>query len=492
MRPIPPRRSSKDYLLPFLIIVALGVIAALLLQLWGLWSDDGESSLGLSGKAELNEISGEVEVFLPAASAWKITSESASLNPGESVRTGSEGQATLNFEDGSTITLAGSSELEISDLRNSITKKLVKLSLVRGSAVVAVGTMNADFQITSEFMKLHEADGLFLLTIEDDENTASVIEGGFVATILDPQNPKVPELENFVVETGETIEISERRVNLLRIDGKIDVVKTTPKEILNSGLYLAATNKAAVSETPEETLNPDEVTTDTERDVLPAPFVVTGGGNISAVTDPVKVSGKVSPKIVKVAVTYGDDEPFILSQFEANSGEWSYNAAQEYGNLEVGINNYSVVGYDEADNPTPVANFQIRFNPEGVEDADTESEEPATSNQEPATSNQTDGVPAVGESTFPAPTVSEPADGATFTEAPVHFEGTVPAGTAEVLVNEYKLASFTAGDTTWRYNADPKYQNLEEGENEYEIVAVNEAGDRSTVTVKITYQPVQE
>ena len=175
------------------------------------------------------------------------------------------------------------------------------------------------------------------------------------------------------------------------------------------------------------------------------------------------MNGKVSPKIVKVEVTHENDEPFALSKFEAGSGEWSYNASTEWENLAIGINNYSVVGYDEDGNTTPIANFQIIYNPEGVEELVEENEAANAENDE---ITETDGVPPVGGTTFAAPVVNEPTDGATFAEAPIHFEGTVPVGTSQVLVNEYALSSFEAGATEWRYNADPKYDNLEEGENE--------------------------
>lgn len=488
MRPTPPRRRSKDYLLPFLIIIAIAVIAALLLQLWGLWGDADESTLTLSGKAKLTQIEGTVEVYLPATGAWKITSDDANLNPGESVRTGTDGGATLTFDDGSILTLANSSELEISDLKNAITKKTVELALDRGTTAVAVGTTNADFTITSSFLKIHDADGRFLLQINDSGDLASAIEGGFVATILDPQNTKTPELKNLVVDSGKTVEVSERRINLLRIGGEIDLVKTTPKEILDSALYLAAASGSSLESEPvanpdeTETVDSDTITTDAERDVLPAPFIVTGNGNISAVVEPVEVVGKVSPKVVKVKITFEDTDPFELSKFVAGSGEWSYKASRSFENLKIGINNYSVVGYDEAGNATPTAKFQIRFNPEGVEKI------PETTIEVPAVT-KTDGVPAVGGTTLAAPTVSEPADGATFETAPVHFTGTVPVGTTAVFVNEYKLTGFVSGTTTWQYNAAPSFGNLKAGENEFEVVALNEAGDRSSVTIKITYSP---
>lgn len=452
--------------------------------------DEDSNSLALSGKAELSAVAGGIEVYLPAAQAWKITTESANLNPGEMVRSDASGRAVLTFEDGSVVQLSNSSELQIVDLRNSISKKEVSLKLTKGVVLVNAGTLNADLEIATAFLKLKNPDGKFLISTDEKGDVATAVAGGFTATVLDSQNSNNSELKNFVVEAGQTLEISERRVNLLRIGGEIDLVKTTPAEILNSKNYLALMSGATETvETTnlEATPNPDEITTDAERDTLPAPLVVTGNGNITAVVEPVKVSGKVSPKIAKVEVVAGDGEAFALSKFVAESGEWSYNASRTFENLKVGVNNFTVIGYDAEGNKTPPANFQINFNPEGVTETPTEIPETTT-----PVVTETDGIPQVGGETFGLPEVIEPLDGATFTTAPVRFEGKVPAGTKEVLVNEYKLSSFTAGETSWIYNADPKYENLKVGENEFEIVAVSETGDKSSLTIKITYSPEEE
>ncbi len=485
MNSLPPARSSKDYLLPFLIIISIGVIAALLIRVWGLWGEEEGGALTLSGKAELNKIVGEIEVYLPVAEAWKITRTATTLNVGESVRTNAKGSATLTFDDGSVVNLAGSSELKIKDLRNSLTKKELWLVLVRGTVGVTVGTANADFEIASDFLRISNPDGKFILSSTEKGITASVIAGGFTAKILDLQNPKNPELKNLVVEVGEALEISDKRVNLLRIGGEIDLVKMIPDTVLSSKFYLAMTGGSSEdmggsedSELPEISENGEPTAT------LPAPFVETGGGNISAVIEPVKVNGKVAPEIVKVAVTFEGAEAFELSRFEAGSGEWSYNTSRDFGNLKIGVNNYTVVGFDADGNETLPANFQIVFNSERVESSEESTEE--------ASNELTDGVPVVGGETFATPTVNEPADGATFTETPVRFEGTVPSDTKEVFVNEYALSRFEAGSTSWYYNASPEYENLEVGENEFEIVAVSETGDRSSITIKITYSPEEE
>jgi len=494
MNPTPPARSFKDYFLPFLIILSIGIIAVLSVRMWGLVENEEGGSLSLSGKAELMEISGEVEVYLPAAQAWKITNETTSLNAGESVRTSSESDATLEFDDGSVLTLANSSELKIVELQNSISKKEIKLTLQKGSVGIVVGTMNANFEISGNFLKIQDADGKFLLNLNEEKNTVTAIEGGFTAVVLDAKNSKNPELKNFVVETGETLEISERRINLLRIGGEIDLVKTTPDEIKHSKIYLAMTE--GILEDVENLENPEiNESGENNQEVLAnlsAPLIVTGDGDISAAIDPVRITGKVSPEIVKVEVAFENAKAFALSQFKEGGGKWSYNASRSFGNLKAGANNYTVVGYDVEGNKTPPASFRITFSPEEKDSTTEEPKESEEPESQPVASDQTDGVPAVGGEAFGSPEVTGPQDGATFTEAPINFAGKVPANTEVVFINEYKLSSFQSGSTSWIYNAHPKYENLSKGENEYEIVAVSENGDRSSITIKINYSPTAE
>ena len=497
----PPRRTAKDYLLPFLIIIAGGVVIMLLFKIVPQILSDEEISLGKSGTAELSVAAGEVEAYLPAAEAWKIISATEVLHTGESVRTSADGKATLKFDDGSVVTLAGSSRVKIAELYNSLTTKKIALEFEQGSLAAEVSTeAKSDLTISTELLKIYKADGKFLLTSDSKETNASAVAGGFAAKILDPQEEK--SLPNYVVEQGQTLTISERRVNLLRIGGEIELVKPTADEIQKSELYIALAGKTetaetteteesseatADAETPTETAAETPETASTSVAALSAPVVTTGSGNIKADKDPVSVSGTASPGAAKIEVTPEGGSPYVLIQFVSGSGKWKYNAAEEYGNLKKGRNTYEVVAIDSAGNRSPAATFIIDYQPtksetvENSEDANTE----ASASEEDTTS----GVPEVGSATFAPPTVITPQDGQTFTSDPIHFEGTVPAGTKEVLVNEYKLTNFESGSTTWYYNAKTEYGNLESGENEYEIVAVSESGERSSVTIKVIYQP---
>lgn len=67
----------------------------------------------------------------------------------------------------------------------------------------------------------------------------------------------------------------------------------------------------------------------------------------------------------------------------------------------------------------------------------------------------------------------------------ISISGTVPAGTAGVIVNDYRLQLFRSGDTTWSYLASTALGNLHDGSNVFIVVALDAAGNRSA-PVQIT------
>ncbi len=64
------------------------------------------------------------------------------------------------------------------------------------------------------------------------------------------------------------------------------------------------------------------------------------------------------------------------------------------------------------------------------------------------------------------------------------------SGAAKVIVNNYTLTKFKPGDTSWTYFANADYDLMQEGENSYEVYAVDAEGNKSEViTVKVRYSP---
>lgn len=71
--------------------------------------------------------------------------------------------------------------------------------------------------------------------------------------------------------------------------------------------------------------------------------------------------------------------------------------------------------------------------------------------------------------------------------------GNAPAGAKSILVNNYTLKLFDPSKGTWSYKANTEIGTLKEGENTYEIFAVDEAGVKSKIdTIKITFVKVEK
>ena len=207
--------------------------------------------------------------------------------------------------------------------------------------------------------------------------------------------------------------------------------------------------------------------------------------------DLVELRGAVPAGTAAVEVTANGGAPYQLGGYKAGDTTYLYRAKTAFANLQEGENTYSVVAIDADGVRSEAVEISITYQPAAAEEASS-TEETTEEVAEPTEETGGAGVPEVGGSAFAAPTVTTPADGATFTTQPIAFTGMVPAGTASVEVNGYALTQGFTGGTSWFYNAKTDYENLEIGENEYEIEAISEDGQRSSVTIKVIYQPEEE
>jgi len=81
-----------------------------------------------------------------------------------------------------------------------------------------------------------------------------------------------------------------------------------------------------------------------------------------------------------------------------------------------------------------------------------------------------------------SPSITSPAKtGETYRTQQTEFniQGTAPAGTSGIMVNDYRLQLFRPGDATWAYSAGISLQNLRQGENIFDVYALDAAGNKS-------------
>ncbi len=101
--------------------------------------------------------------------------------------------------------------------------------------------------------------------------------------------------------------------------------------------------------------------------------------------------------------------------------------------------------------------------------------------------------------TFAAPKLVSVSGGAANAEGvyvvannPAVISGTV-SGANQIVVNGYALQKFTPGSGAWTYYANADFGLMKEGENVFEVYAVDTAGKKSgLLNFKVLYQPVKE
>jgi len=108
--------------------------------------------------------------------------------------------------------------------------------------------------------------------------------------------------------------------------------------------------------------------------------------------------------------------------------------------------------------------------------------------------------PKLAVSKLPAPTVvsvgglTKPDKAGVYTVSanPAILKGDVSTGTVKVIVNGLELKKFKSGNKTWAYYANADYGYMKEGENVYEVYAVDDKGNKSpALKFKVIYAPVK-
>lgn len=177
---------------------------------------------------------------------------------------------------------------------------------------------------------------------------------------------------------------------------------------------------------------------------------------------------------------------YRLQLFTPSKGEWSYLASVRLGNLKSGSNTFSVVAIDAAGNRSEPAVITILLEEGAVGvvagASASASSKPATPAELPNNDPLKPGTLAV---TGPTPGTAHTATGSEFL-----IEGSTPAETASVWVNDYQLQLYTPGKTFWNYIASVELKTLKAGTNTYTVVTRNSEGkilDKLVYTV--TYNP---
>lgn len=499
MRRIPRRKSLLDYLLPFLILISVGVIAVLGFQLF--------MNYGKQGKADVffYVAEGKAKILPYGNTDWDNAFSGTKLLLGDSLKSSFGSRVVLKFFNDTLIRLGEDTAVTLADVDKSGDKELIQLNLDNGMVWVnghkSAGVREASYEVRTKNMKV-KATGTVFEVESDDVQIVRVFDGDVKVDVMVEAEGVERVADTLSVGVGQQLYLDEAAVNafmenkspslLSAVDDEFKTTSWYKWNIKEDGSPTDFSSQSGVEEVTdgeedlsadEEDLSADEEADgdeggaeDEDADDEDADEEEDDSNNPVAtpeITEPVDtttdvgklvIKGTVGSNVVKVVVeseVKGKTDSYVLGQFKEGDSVWSYNVSDTLGNIAEGDNVYSVYAFDKDGNKSDAAKIIITY-----EKGDVEVE---------------------GDLTAPKVLTFNGGESSTVTTDTVKVTGEV-GGAASVVVNGYTLSKFTAGDTGWSYIASESLGNLKPGVNTYSVYGVDPDGNKSAVVeFTITY-----
>jgi hypothetical protein len=488
------RKGPIDYVLPFLMLVGLGIILILGYQIWSNFDKQNKSDVYFyvpQGKARL----------LPyGTAAWDEAYSGTKLRLGDALKTSSLGRVVMEFFNGTVVRLGEDSAATLVDLVKETDHEEIVLKLDNGKLWVkgqkSPGVREARYEVRTAHMKV-KAKGTVFEVESDSHETVRVLEGDVDVDILVKTNGQERVADTVQVGVGQELVLDEASLKAFESSLSPSVImaigeefKDTPWFRWNMSEDESPTNFASTqastmehsstsvpdsqegqgsfapvtsTEETSSTSNTQEVDESNNNNFgegtpditspLTSTSTVTNGKSVLEGTVPAGTE-----KVIVESTVGGVTDSYTLSKFKKGETTWSYNVSEVIGNLKKGDNVYRVYAVDADGNKSDPATVTIVYEKEKVD--------------------ITDALVA------PAVTSFNGSSSSTVTTDVVKIVGSVK-GAEKVVVNGYTLGAFQAGATSWSYSAKEALGNLKPGVNDYEVYAIDEEGNKSAV-VKFT------
>ncbi len=425
----PRRYGTMDYLMPFLIVVCVGVILVLLFQLWKALT--GEE---LERAAYMHLVEGNAQLKTWGTEDFFGLSTDALIMNGDELVTSSDSRVIVEFFDGTIMRIEGGSDLVFNEISHEDDQPLIDLMLVDGSIWFnKVYRNTGDSRIvvkTSNLELVSDSESIFEVENKEDE-VVRVIAGktdDLEIKIYNEVGDQVVETQNLGV--GQEVVFSDQVLKGFWDFKSPNVLKAVSADFTEGDWF-----KWNESE-----------------DKDPTEFEKAVGNNQLVKAEPEQLSDDSAEVDGEEAV---DDEEVVEGEEAVEEEEVGEEESVDDGEAEMP---------DESE--------------ESEEDSDSAPED---SEQVVAQLEKPTLISVAG--------ASEPQDGEFFVASgnPVLLTGTAP-GAVDVVVNDFTLQKFQPGDAQWYYYANPDFSLIVEGENTYEVYSVDSEGNKSEVlTFKVKY-----
>lgn len=486
------RRTRSQYLLPFVLLVSLGVFVILAFQLWGMFFTSAK------GDAVYFLAEGRSKVLSFGTTEWENVYNGSKVKLGDSVKTLKNSKGVIQFYDGTMLRLDEDTQVTLLDITKKSDYQEILIYLNSGNIWVNKPKQNVirktDFVITTNYASYSITGTVFGLEKLQDE-ILRVVRGQVQVDILEQVDGKSRSIESVPVGIGQQITLNDRVMQEYyerkspSVLGLLDPLFQTSdwyiwnsKEDENPTDFAkwstgAITDGEATPENDLSTMMEEGVTMDdnAEKSSIAAPTLTSPKSDTMLTTkDTQSLSGKAedgTKKILLRQLLAGEttEKKILINNFDVDALTWSYEISSAKGNIKAGKNVYKFVGIDENAKETEALTVEIEY----------QQDEPDLVIDKPEIEQPK--VVSVGDKTYK--------EGMTLTADGFAIVGSI-AGADAVWVDDFKLSRYSSGDATWTYNVRTSYGNLQTGLNTYQVYGVTEDGKKSPVlTVKFNYDP---
>lgn len=411
--------ARKGYIMPFLVILCVGIIGVLVFNLWG-FIFGGRSVNG----AYLHILQGSVQMKTWNTKDFFGVSSDALVLQGDEFKTSADSKIIGEFFDGTVMRISGGSDVILSVIDDSAKSPAISLLVVSGKVWVnkvygaTAGTTKIEVRGDSVVAK---SDKQSIFDFENDTDEAIRVVAGDAISIdvLSEAGDKVVDSE--IVGVGQEVVFTQ---DVLKsywefkspsvLSALSDAFKTSEFYLWNIGedknptkFIKSTTGDGQFVKVEPEAVATPELTIDTNGDGVPdapAPESATDVTNPdgtkvdSTKTDAEKTATDKAkeasvPKVLGAALTVVSVAGFqpdakgvyqvtanpavivgnpngavsivvnglTLKKFKAGDKTWSYFANVDYGYMKEGENTYEIYGLDKDGNKTPTTTIKVFY-----------------------------------------------------------------------------------------------------------------------------------
>ena len=523
------QRQKKEFLLPFLIIISIGIIIILIIQL--IFAISGDNKVDLNNKITVYTLADDVDILPSGQSDWINGYNGSILVTGDAIRSGGNSRVILSFNDGNILRMNENSQLIIEKINSDENGLSVLIDFRYGEIWMNKINVDGDYVFKTDHGILYSIGTRFALENKAYE-TIRVLQGTVQFDVADETKDNKYIQEN-VIDIGQELSLSEDKWKIIQERKTVDLITAISNEWEDSDWYswnmredenptdFAETVSAVDSQENEEIEmptvieEPEDIILEEATKVVPEEVVAEEPTAVSEqntpsnelespivfVTKPEKtpytfigekfilegtVKGYAKSITIESIVGTGQKDTYKLSKFNAGDKSWSYIAYKGYGNLSEGTNKYIIYAKDANNQSTERIEIEIIV-PEGTFKEETEETSATTEeevkNEEVPSSNEVIESPANLEALQVLSFNGEENKNnyyETNTDR-VEIFGSVPSYAKKIIINGFELQFYEMGSKSWKYYAKPVYNNLNIGENKFTAYYLNEAGQKSPV-----------